>query len=134
MNEYTNEELIRMARWQRRLLYALVYSWVCGLFIIVLIRCCDSASIANLLLVAKYVINIAFAVVFYVIYYKLLLTYHSQSFKIFAGVLGVLMAVPLVNLIMLLVVTNPATRILKTAGLRVGLLGVSEHELCKLQD
>lgn len=134
MNEYTNEELIRMARWQRRLLYALVYSWVCVLFIIVLIRFCDSASIANLLLVAKYVVNIAFAVVFYVIYYKLLLTYHGLSFKIFAGVLGILMAVPLVNLIMLLVVTNPATRILKTAGLRVGLLSVSEHELCKLQD
>ena len=140
MNEYTNEELIRMARWQRRLLWTLVYSWIAACFFCGIVLYCSnncsniSVWVAVLLLVAKWSMVFAFTAAFYVIYYKLLLTYHSPVFKIFAGILGVFMIVPIANLIVLLIVSNPATSLLKQAGLRVGLLGVSEYELRKLQN
>lgn len=136
MNEYTNEELIRMARWQRRLLYTFMYSWICGLLFGGIVLYCSNISVwvAVLLLVAKWSMVFAFTAAFYVIYYKLLLTYHSPVFKIFAGILGIFMIVPIANLIVLLIVSSPATSPLKQAGLRVGLLGVSEYELRKLQN
>lgn len=138
MNEYTNEELIRMARWQRRLLYTFMYSWICGLLFLVIVLCCSDISVsawyAVFMEIIRYVVMLGFMIAFWVTYYKLLLTYHSLVFKIFAGILGVLMIVPLVNLIALLIVSSPATFPLKKAGLRVGLLGVSECELRKLQN
>lgn len=49
-------------------------------------------------------------------------------------VLVILMFIPLVGLLILLVHVSKATKILRTAGLNVGLMGVSSSELAKLRD
>ncbi|MBU2713919.1 hypothetical protein, partial [Zooshikella harenae] len=47
------------------------------------------------------------------------------------AILGVLSVVPLINLIVLLILSRQSTKVLKAAGIRVGLLGASSKDVGK---
>jgi hypothetical protein len=82
----------------------------------------------------------AFALVVALLYWALLISVLVSVLRLLAALgvhviwrifCGVLLIAPCINLLLLLVINGRATRALKDAGLRVGLMGVRDDELLR---
>jgi|GEM_PF-2977255 len=114
---YQKEDIIKIAKYQTWLIFGI-------LFLIILTPLVWIPGIVNTLASFLYFANL----VFYITAFCLLRTAQKGNIAV-TVILAFLLFLPLVSLFILLVVNAGATNRLKAAGLKIGLMGVTNPDL-----
>ncbi len=114
---YQKEDILKIAKYQTLVIYGI-------LFLIILTPLSWVPGIVGTLATLLYLVNI----IYYVTAFCLLRTAQKGNVAV-TVLLAILLLLPLVSLITLLFVNGKATNILHSAGLKVGLMGVSKPDL-----
>lgn len=126
MESMEKSNLMAVAEGQKRIIILLlVYLLVYFLSLMILLPIIISSSRPPVyFLVGNTIIYIVFALVFIFLTYKLASALDQSPILV-----AVLMFVPLVNIIVVMLLSNKATKRLKNAGIKVGLLGVNMKKM-----
>ena len=120
--EYQKEDIIKIAKYQTWVLFGILFNIVLTPILYV-----GQFALPDILIMAVSLLSIA-NTIFYIVAFCLLRS--AQKGILLVTLLGIiLLFIPLVCLIVLLIVNGSATKMLRSAGLKVGLMGVSQVEL-----
>ena len=114
---YQKEDILKIAKYQTMIIFGI-------LFLIILTPLTYVPGIISILATLLYLLN----VIYYLIAFCMLRTAQKGSIAV-TILLAILLLLPLISLITLLFVNGKATNILQSAGLKVGLMGVSKPDL-----
>ena len=115
MKNYTNQEVLEIAKWQKALL------WIILLLLL-------SYFLLGLKGIGP-LIGLVIAVVEIIFVYQLAMSLKESAAWLYA----ILMIIPFVSLIVLLMLSSRATAALRSRGVRVGLMGANGSDLDKLR-
>lgn len=121
--DYQKEDIIKIAKYQTMILYGLL---LCVIFTLMKLVPCFISS-PDIIGTLTDVLQV-FSALFCLIVFCLLRS--AEKGNIVLTILGaILLFITGINLIVLFFANNKATKILKSAGLKVGLMGVSKFDL-----
>ena len=110
---FTVNEIYKIAKYQRYIILAILLNLIISVL----------AYFVPTLAILSLVISLAILILF------ILFSNAIKNSVIVTIICAILMFVPIISLILLLIITSRATAILRNAGLKVGLLGVSKQDL-----
>ena len=110
---FTVNEIYKIAKYQRYIILAILLNLIISVL----------AYFVPPLAILSLVISLAILILF------ILFSNAIKNSVIVTIICAILMFVPIISLILLLIITSRATAILRNAGLKVGLLGVSKQDL-----
>jgi len=114
---YQKEDILKIAKFQTMIIFGI-------LFLIILTPLTYIPGIVSILATLLYLVN----VIYYMTAFCLLRTAQKGNIAV-TILLAILLLLPLISLITLLFVNGKATNILQSAGLKVGLMGVTKPDL-----
>ena len=114
---YQKEDILKIAKFQTMIIFGI-------LFLIILTPLTYIPGIVSILATLLYLVN----VIYYMTAFCMLRTAQKGNIAV-TVLLVIFLLLPLISLITLLCVNGKASNILKSAGLKVGLMGVSKPDL-----